>query len=859
MPQIQIDSRLSTGLAGLDGVLRGLIPGDNLVWQVESVDDYVPLVGPFCRVAPKLGQKLIYLRFAKHPPVVPKGAVAEVHELHPEDGFETFLAEIHAIIERTGKGGYYVFDCLSDLSADWYSDEMLANFFMLTCPYLLDMEAIAYFALLRNRHSIQTVTAIMDTAQVLVDIYNHDSVHYIYPVKVQQRYSPTMYMLHRWHGGEFNPVTESSTVSEILTSLPWRLRGPSARGQGLWERTFRMAHEIANRNQDRSSGDYQEYFHRIVRMMITRDKRVFELVTRHMDLPGVLEIGGRMIGTGLIGGKSVGMLLGRAVLTGKDERWREMLESHDSFFIGSDVFYTYLVRNGLWWDRQRQRDPENFLEGAERSRQRILTGSFPDYITSQLAEMLDYFGQSPIIVRSSSLLEDNFGNAFAGKYESVFCANQGSRQKRLKDFVSAVRTIYASTMSEKALRYRAERGLLDRDEQMALLVQRVSGGFRGRLFYPQIAGVGFSFNPYVWNEDIDASAGMIRVVFGLGTRAVNRADDDYTRVVALNVPQKRPEANFDQARQYAQRKVDVIDLDANQLVSAQFEDIVRRSEGMDVGLFASAAEGQDSGHMVLTFEKLLGETDFAPDMRDMLSTLAKAYNYPVDVEFTANFHAADSYRVNLVQCRPLQVKGGGRIVAPPDDIEHDKLLFDARGAVIGQSRILDVERIIYVAPPVYGKLPIGERHSVARLIGRLTHLGKADKKTTLLLGPGRWGTTTASLGVPAAFGDISTVDVLGEIVAMREDFVPDVSLGTHYFSDLVERDILYLAIFPDKQGNRLNEDFFDSAPNKLAELLPSAEKWSKAVRVIDFDDLPDSPALKLNANSLDQRAVLYLE
>ncbi len=863
MAQTQIDSRLSTGLTGLDDVIKGLIPGDNLVWQVESVDDYVPLVEPFARVAPKLGQKLIYFRFAKHPPIVPDDAGAEVHELHPEAGFETFLAEIHKVIEETGNGGYYVFDCLSDLSVDWYSDEMLANFFMLTCPYLLDVEAIAYFALLRNRHAGQTVAAIMNTAQVLVDVYSREDNRYIYPVKVQQRYSPTMYMLHTWEGGQFRPVTESSTVSQILTSLPWRLRGPSAEGQGIWERTFLAARGLLGRNGDIDGEEYKKYFHRIVRMMITRDERVFELVTRHMDLPGALKIGGRMIGTGLIGGKSVGMLLARAILAGQDSRWREMLEPHDSFFIGSDVFYTYLVRNGLWWDRQKQRDPDNFLEGAERARQRILTGEFPEYINEQFSQMLDYFGQSPIIVRSSSLLEDNFGNAFAGKYESVFCANQGSRQKRLKDFVSAVRTIYASTMSEKALRYRAERGLLDRDEQMALLVQRVSGGFRGRLFYPQIAGVGFSFNPYVWNEDIDASAGMIRVVFGLGTRAVNRWDDDYTRVVALNVPQKRPEANFDEARQYAQRKVDVLDLEANQLVSVRFEDILQHSEVPNVSLFASPT-GPEGGHMVLTFEQLLSETSFAADMRKMLATLQEAYDYPVDVEFTANLPRrglpdGKGCRVNLVQCRPLQVKGGGRIVAPPQNIADDKLILDARGAVIGQSRIVDIERIIYVAPQVYGKLPIGDRHSVARLIGKLTHLQGQNKLVTILLGPGRWGTTTPSLGVPAAFGDISTVDVLGEIVAMREDFVPDVSLGTHYFSDLVERDILYLAIFPDKAGNRLNDEFFESAPNKLAELIPSAEKWTDAVRVIDVADLPNSPTLKLNANSLDQRAVLYLE
>ena len=162
--------------------------------------------------------------------------------------------------------------------------------------------------------------------------------------------------------------------------------------------------------------------------------------------------------------------------------------------------------------------------------------------------MLDYFGQSPIIVRSSSLLEDNYGNAFAGKYESVFCANQGPHAKRLQDFLSAVKTVYASTMSEKALRYRAQRGLLDRDEQMSLLVQRVSGGCYGSLFFPQIAGVGLSRNPYVWSECIDPAAGVVRLVFGLGTRAVDRSDDDYTRIVALNAPERRPESDFDEVR-----------------------------------------------------------------------------------------------------------------------------------------------------------------------------------------------------------------------------------------------------------------------------------------------------------------------
>jgi len=214
-------------------------------------------------------------------------------------------------------------------------------------------------------------------------------------------------------------------------------------------------------------------------MLGTREQRFQALAEKYLDLADLVEIMQRMVGTGLIGGKSLGMLLGRAILKKADPKWNELLESHDSFYVGSDVFYTYLVQNGCWWLRRRQKDLDLYLQQTGEACQKILAGTFPDYIQHQFMEMLEYFGQSPLIVRSSSLLEDNYGNAFSGKYESVFLANQGTPQERLDAFMKAVRTVYASTMSEEGLRYRLHHGLLDRDEQMALLVQRVSGELHG--------------------------------------------------------------------------------------------------------------------------------------------------------------------------------------------------------------------------------------------------------------------------------------------------------------------------------------------------------------------------------------------
>ena len=867
-----MDARLSTGLPGLDRMLKGLMTGDNVVWQVDSVDDYKPLIKPFYENALAKGKRIIYFRFARHEALVPEDCGVETCVLHPDKGFEIFIDEAHKMIEEAGLGAFYIFDCLSDLAVDWYSDRMVGNFFMLTCPYLYDLETITYFALLRDFHSIHATEPIADTTQLLLDVYRHDGSLYVHPLKVQHRYSPTMHMLHAWEGDVFTPVTQSYLTAEILSTAPRSPLDSASSRIGVWNRTFIRAEQMADpaRCDAEDPEEVEQLFHRMLRMAISRDERVLKLAERYFTPSDILDIGRRMIGTGLIGGKSVGMLLARAILRQSDPRWAKLLEVHDSFFIGSDVFYTFLVRNGCWWVRRKQKDPNNFLDGAETGRQRILTGSFPSYIERQFEEMLDYFGQSPIIVRSSSLLEDNFGNAFAGKYESVFCANQGSRHKRLENFISAVRTIYASTMSERALSYRASRGMLERDEQMALLVQRVSGSMHGSYFYPDIAGVGFSFNPYVWSEYIDPNAGMLRLVFGLGTRAVDRSDDDYTRLVALNAPDRRPEQDSDSVRQHTQRNVDVIDLEGNLVVTADFGAVAQQSPKLPLRLFASRDEkaerlarergARDLFTWILTFDELLAKTAFVEDMRIMLKTIQEAYDYPVDIEFTTNFIPNDEYRINLVQCRPLQVKGTTGVTDPPADIPAEDLVLRTRGPVIGPSRIENIERLIHVVPALYGQLPIKERYSIARLIGQIAHLEpKQRRKNTLLLGPGRWGTTTPSLGVPVSFAEINSVTSVCEIVAMTEDIIPDVSLGTHFFSDLVEFDILYLALFPGKDDNLLNADFFENAHNRLSELIPRAASYSHVIKIIDAADLGPGCSIRLNANTLKQRVVCYVQ
>ena len=862
--------RLSTGLPKLDRVFRGIMAGDNIVWQVDSVSDYAEFARPYADYARESRQTLVYFRFADHEPLIGPESGAEIHEIRPEEGFEPFMTEIYSTINNHDRGTNYLFDCLSQLAPDWHSDRMLGNFFMLTCPHLYDRAAIAYFAIFRDYHSFHAIRPISNTTQILVDAYRRDDVLYIQPTKVQYRHSSTMYMLHARRGDDFVPVTQSAVITETLAGVPWSRSDARSYILGVWSRTFAEAEAVQiqlEQGQDVQK-EVDAFFHRVLRMLISRDDRVLGLAEKYFSLRHLIDIRKRMIGTGLIGGKAVGMLLARAILSKTDSKWDDILEMHDSFYVGADVFYTYLVQNGCWWMIQKRRMDAHAEDETETARRRILAGDFPEYIVTQFTDMLDYFGQSPIIVRSSSILEDNFGNAFAGKYESVFCANQGGQAKRLEDFLCAVRTVYASTLGEDAIEYRQKRDLLRHDEQMGLLIQRVSGATYGNLFFPQAAGVGFSFNPYVWNSKIDPEAGVLRIVFGVGTRAVDRADDDYTRVVALNAPSIRPEVGSDEVRQYAQHRVDVIDLEANQLTSSSFRDIMEQCRDIPIEHFASRdvelerrmrRDGyRPASTHVLTFDSLLNETEFVSDMRNMLATLKTVYEHPVDVEFTVNFFDHEGFKINVVQCRPLQVQGGGGSVTTPEDIPKERIILEASGAVVGPSMYLDIERFVYVHPDAYAELPSNDRYEIANVIGEVLQHRDMANTTIMLLGPGRWGTTTPSLGVPAKFAQITPVTVLCEIVAMRETLIPDVSLGTHFFNEMVENNMLYLALFPSAENNYLNSDFFrEQLPNRLCEYAQDACDWTNVVQVVSAEDLEGDTIVRLAADTLKQRVLCY--
>jgi hypothetical protein len=423
-------------------------------------------------------------------------------------------------------------------------------------------------------------------------------------------------------------------------------------------------------------------------------------------------------------------------------------------------------------------------------------------------------------------------------------------------------------MSADSLRYRSAHGLLGRDEQMSILVQRVSGMAHGRWFFPHLAGVGLSFNPYVWSPDIEPEAGVLRLVFGLGTRAVDTSADDFAHVIALNAPERQPGTGPEAVRRYSQRKVDALDLESHGHVSRDFMDLAPQCSDLHLDLFASrdheverrAAKSGLKGVFpwFLSFDRLVRETDFIGRIRQMLSILGDAYGHPVDVEFSANFRSEELYRINLLQCRPMRAKTDAIATAPPVELSDEDRIIDSRGPMVGSSRDVSVDRLIYVVPSEYSELVLNDRHAIAKLIGRLAGTGTAESSShTVIIGPGRWGTADPFLGVPISFAEIGGACAVCEIVTMREGLTPDVSLGTHFFNELVETDILYFALYPDREEDFLNRNLLENATNTLADLLPDSARWESVVRVLDPIEWKKDKTLRLNASAPEKRVVCY--
>lgn len=834
--------RIPSGLPAVDEMLDNIRLGDNVVWQVTEVAEFSPFAERFVRQAVADGRDVTYVRFAQHDPVVCDLSGVRVVELNPDMGFEPFTVAIYDEVTRQGREAFYVFDCLSELQSVWYTDLMMGNFFCVTCPYLFELDTVAYFPLLRGRHSFDAIARIRDTTQVLVDVHTGDACTYVHPLKVWNRSSDRMFMPHGWNrsDGSFFTVGNGVSISRYYQTVQQAAERGQNQEVDSHDRFFDMAKAAW-----RAGCFTAEMEEQIVDSTMTKDARLKELVRRYFSPEDYFRLRTRMIGSGAIGGKACGMLLARKAAASEVPAFAKHSEPHDSFYIGSDVFYTFLVSNGAWHLRVRQRTPEGYFALADELAGRIRTGRFPDKIQDRFTAVLEHFGQSPFIVRSSSFLEDGFGNAFAGKYQSVFCPNQGSLAERMERFEDAVRTVYASTMDRSALEYRLRHGLQNHDEQMAVLVQRVSGSYFGKYFMPGAAGVGYSRSSYRWLPDMDPDAGMLRLVMGLGTRAVDRTGEDYPRLANLDRPTVTTASTVAQRHRFSQRKVAVIDCGLDALRELPLDELLDALPGWYRNLVLehdTDAErrlretGRPHPVWFANCEGLLRNERFCNLMRDLLATLQRVYGNPVDIEYTVNLDSRGDFVVNLLQCRPLAaVRDGGRVDLGIANLK--RVFFEVSGTAMGPSCTRHVDVVVTVDPEGYHALPYRVKPDVARAVGTVDRCYRGSGKTLMLTAPGRLGTSSPELGVPVGFADIAGFAAVCEVSDPHAGYRPELSYGSHMFQDLVEAETTYVALLGDATTIRYDAGVLDGFPDRFTELCPDRADLAGVVRVREVEGL----------------------
>lgn len=602
----------------------------------------------------------------------------------------------------------------------------------------------------------------------------------------------------------------------------------------------------------------------LIRRFLSEQLDFISIAKDYVELKDFYNLLQRMIyppkSHGKLGGKSVGLFIADKILK-KSKDQEELLKDvkvPKTWYITSDAIIEFLHYNNLEEVfEQKYKDIDQIRQEYPYIVQVFKNSYFPPELVKDLSLALEDFGNVPLIVRSSSLLEDRSGSAFSGKYKSLFVANQGTKQERLSALTDAIAEVYASVFSSDPIEYRAERGLLDFNEEMGILLQEVVGTHVGKYFFPTYAGVAFSNNEFRWSSRIKREDGLIRIVAGLGTRAVDRVGDDYPVLIAPGKPGLRVNVTVDEVLRYSPRKIDVINLETNKFETVEINevlrlygddypfvtDIVSLCDHDQIKKIIQLDLEAESSNLVTTFDRLIGNTNFIPKMQAIMKVLKETLKTPVDIEFASN--GSSFY---LLQCRPQSFSMESKPVPIPKDIPKEKIVFTSNRHV-SNGKVPDITHVVYVDPDTYNEISsLEDLKAVGRAVGRLNKL--LPKRQFILMGPGRWGSRgDIKLGVNVTYSDINNTAVLIEIAKKKGNYLPDLSFGTHFFQDLVEAQIRYLPLYPDDPGIVYNEKFLTKSKNILAEILPEYEFLQNTVRVIDVPAATDGLVMKVLMNA----------
>ncbi len=506
------------------------------------------------------------------------------------------------------------------------------------------------------------------------------------------------------------------------------------------------------------------------------------------------------LGSGSIGGKASGLAFIRNVLT-KFSSGR----SDDGITLGiprlavlaTDAFDRFMDENDLY---------DIALSGAsdERIAHAFQKARLPALLVGDLRALIGSV-QTPLAIRSSSLLEDAMYEPFAGVYATKMIPNnQAGIDTRFQRLREAIKYVYASAFFKSARDYIAATGKDSAEEKMAVISEEVVGSRHGDRFYPDIAGVARSFNFYPTGR-AKPEQGVIDLALGLGKSIV-----DGGLVWTYSPPFPRvtpPVGSPSELLKMTQTTYWAVNMGR----PAEY-DPVRETEYMIRGnlkdaeldgtlrFTASTYRPQDDrlvsgtgpdGPRVLTFAPILADNEIPLNklLKELLESCEEAVGSPVEIEFavTLDSRHARPARLGFLQVRPMVVSDE-TVEIDAGEMQGDNVLA-ASDAVLGNGTTDGIEDIVYVRPDQF------EARHTRTIAGQLAEINRelrTEKRRYLLVGFGRWGSSDQWLGIPVEWGQISGAGAIVE--ATLPDMDVDLSQGSHFFHNISSFQICYFMI-----------------------------------------------------------------
>lgn len=538
------------------------------------------------------------------------------------------------------------------------------------------------------------------------------------------------------------------------------------------------------------------------------------------------------IGSGAIGGKASGLkLIHDHILPKLDsERFPYVTVAVPTLtVIGADLFRAFVRRNDL--ERLASDDlPDDRVAHA------FQQAELPAEMVGDLRAVIAHF-DTPLAVRSSSLLEDALDHPFAGVYATKMIPNNDIEEDaRFRSLVEAIKFVYASTYFSAAKDYFRAIGRDPLDEAMAVIIQEVMGSTSGQRFYPAVSGVGRSYNFYP-TGGARATEGVIYLALGLGKTIV---DGGLSWGFSPAAPTAPPPFNdVGDLLKNTQRVFWAVNMgdpplpdpirETEYLVEAGLKDA--ESDGVLKHLASTYDSASDrlypgisgGGARALTFAPLLTSRwlPFADLFSALLDSSKEFMGSDVEIEFAMTIDPSDLLpaRVGFLQVRPMKVGGEGARVEE-EDLDGDDVVV-ASTRVLGHAQLDDVCDVVYVRPDGF------DPRNTLRMAKEIENINRHlvdEGRPYVLIGFGRWGTSDERLGVPVAWGQISGARVIVEATTPEVD--PDLSQGSHFFHNVLSFQVLCLAV-EHHSHSTIDWNWLDAQP---------AETETDSIRHIRIND-----------------------